>query len=563
MLRSIVIKNLALVGSAELDFGSGLNVLSGETGAGKSIIVDAIMLLLGGKYDKSLLRFGEVSGFVEGVFDVTQSAKDILAEMGHETEDEVIVTRRFFDSGKNEIRVNGRVVTASMVKQLTEKLVDIYGQHEYISVAKITEQGRLFDYYVRHNIGQMLDLLSEKVANLNKINEKLASIGTSDDRERLIDILKYQIEEIENAKVLPGEEEELTAKRKVIASAEKINSALAAALNALTEDEVCAVGLIDGAQSALNSISHLGGDYGELYSRLKSAAEEVGDIAESIRDELDKDFDIADLDKIEDRLDTLKNIRKKYGDYERMTEFYNTSNERLYDLINSDKLFAKLNEEKEALLDEVYELSLKLSKTRQKLAKNFETEIEKHLGELGMGSVKFEVRFAPFPQREECESFVSNKGMDKMEFYFSPNRGQPLQPMTKIISGGEMSRFMLALKVVNGEKDEMPTMIFDEIDVGISGITGRAVAQKLQQIAQTHQVLCVTHLPQIAAMASEQFFIEKSVVDDQTFTNVVKLDRDGMIKEIARLSGGYGVSNQAEIAAAELKNWCDEYKNSL
>lgn len=562
MLKNIVIKNLALIGNVELNFGFGLNVLSGETGAGKSIIVDAIMLLLGAKYDKSLLRYGEASGFVEGVFDVTPAAGEILSEMGHDIEGEVIVTRRFFADGKNEIRVNGRIVTATMVKHLTEKLVDIYGQHEYISLAKTTEQSRLFDYYIRHNIESMLDILSQKTAKLNEINQKLASIGTSDDRERLIDILKYQLEEIENAKILPGEEDELSAKRKVIASAEKINNALGSALNVLTEDEICAVSLIEEAQSNLSMISHIGSEYEALCDRLSSVADELSDIAESVRDELDKDFDATDLDKIEDRLDTIKNIRKKYGDYEHMTEFYNEANERLYNLENSDKLFAKLGEEKEILLDEIYEISFRLSEMRKKNAKNFEMEIEKHLNELGMSEVKFEIRFAPFPQREQCESYVSPKGMDKMEFYFSPNRGQPLQPMTKIISGGEMSRFMLALKVVNGERDEMPTMIFDEIDVGISGITGRAVAQKLQQIAKNHQVLCVTHLPQIAAMASEQFYIEKSVKDEQTFTDVTKLDYDGMIKEIARLSGGYGVGNQAELAAAELKEWCDEFKKS-
>ncbi len=562
MLQSIVIKNLALIGDAELNFGEGLNVLSGETGAGKSIIVDAIMLLLGAKYDKTLLRYGEASGLVEGVFDVTRSAREILAEMGHEAEDEVIVTRRFFDSGRNEIRVNGRVVTASMLRRLTERLVDIYGQHEYISVANIAEQGRLFDYYVRHNIGDMLESIGEKVAFLHKINEQLSQIGTNDDRERLIDILKFQIDEIENAHVKEGEEDELAAKRKVIASAEKINSALVAALNKLSEEELCALGLIEEAESSLNSISHIGEQYAALSERLKSVSAEVNDIAETVRDELDRDFDEADLDKIEERLDVLKKIRKKYGDYEHMTEFLNDSNERLYNLVNSDKLFGKLNSQKEEVLDEIYELSVKLSNTRKKLAKDFEREIEKHLGELGMGTVRFEIKFPPLPSRENCESYITPKGMDKPEFYFSPNRGQPLQPMTKIISGGEMSRFMLALKVVNGERDEMPTMIFDEIDVGISGNTGRAVAQKLQQIAKNHQVLCVTHLAQIAAMASNQYFIEKSVVDEQTFTKVTKLDRDGMINEIARLSG-VGVSTQAYSAASELKQWCDDYKNSI
>ncbi|MBR2967995.1 MAG: DNA repair protein RecN [Clostridia bacterium] len=561
MLKSIVIKNLALIEQAELEFGEGLNVLSGETGAGKSIIVDAIMLLLGAKYDKSLLRFGAQSGFVEGVFELTPSAREILADMGYDDEDEVVICRRFFVDGKNDVRVNGRAATASMVKRLTEKLVDIYGQHEYVSVAKACEQGRLFDYYIRENISCELSALEEKVSKYNEVCSKLDSIGTSGDRERLIDVLKYQIDEIEKAKVKRGEEDELTSKRKIIASAEKINTALSTTLNALSESEICAMSQIEQAQSALGSISQLG--YESLYERIVALKYELSDIAESVRDELDRDFDVTDLDKIEQRLQTIKNLRKKYGDFDQMTEFFDESSKRLYELENSDKIYAKLTAEKKKLLDEIYTLSLKISEIRKQKAVKFEQEIERHLSELGMESVKFKVNFAPFALREDCEKYVSPRGMDKIEFYFSPNKGQPLAPMTKIISGGEMSRFMLALKVVNGEKDDIPTMIFDEIDVGISGTTGRAVAQKLMQIALGHQVLCVTHLPQIAAMASEQFFIEKSVVGEQTYTNVTKLSDSGMIKEIARLSGGLGVTSQAETAAAELKKWCDDYKKSL
>lgn len=561
MLKRIVIKNLALIGAAELNFGPMLNVLSGETGAGKSIIVDAIMLLLGGKYDRSLLRYGEESGYVEGVFDLSPQSAEILTDMGYEAEDEAIVLRKFYADGKNDIRINGRTATASMLKRFTEKLIDIYGQHEYISIAKISEQGRVFDYYIRESIDKPLMLLSEKISELNEVNEKLASIGTSGERERLIDILKYQIDEIEKAKVLKGEEEELVAKRKIVASAEKINSAFASSVSALSEDEECAVAFVEKALTAMSAIGHLKSEYGELYDRLKAVSYEISDISDSMKDELDKDFDSADLDKIEERIDTLKNIRKKYGDYEQMTRFYNESSEKLYNLVNSDKIYDKMTKEKERLLDEIYSYSVQISDIRRKSAKKFEQEIEKHLKELGMNA-SFEIRFEALPPREDCERFVSPKGMDKSEFYFSPNKGQPLRPMTKIISGGEMSRFMLALKVVNGEKDDIPTMIFDEIDAGISGITGREVAKKLQNIALTHQVLCVTHLPQIAAMASNQYFIEKSVVGEETFTFVTELDRDGMIDEIARLSG-VSVSDRAKTAASELKLWCDEYKSEL
>lgn len=223
MLKSLKIKNLALIGDAELAFDEELNVLSGETGAGKSIVVDAIMLLLGGKYDKSLLRYGKSEGMVEGVFD-SPNVSELLLEIGHEADTEAVVTRRFFDSGKNDIRINGRSVTASMLKRFTEKLIDIYGQHEYISIAKPVEQARLYDYYLRKNISGSLDKLGEAIKRLAFVNEKLSDIGTSGDRERLIDILKYEIDEIERAAVKEGEEEQLMAKRKLVASAEKINT---------------------------------------------------------------------------------------------------------------------------------------------------------------------------------------------------------------------------------------------------------------------------------------------------------------------------------------------------
>ena len=561
MLVSLVIKNLALIGSAELRFGEGLNVLSGETGAGKSIIVDAIMLLLGGKYDKSLLRYGTESGFVEGVFSIGKEAERSLSDMGLESEGEAVVTRRFFADGKNEIRINGRSVTASMLKRFTEKLIDIYGQHEYISIAKPTEQGRLFDYYIREKISILLANLSGLIVRLKEVNDKLSDIGTSGDRERLIDILKYQIDEIERTAVKEGEEEELSAKRKKIASAEKINSALSTVVGSLGEDEENAALFLNRAMSGISAISHISDEYCRLYDRLKSVSDEIDDIVECAKDELDRDFDMGDLDKLEERISAIKNIRKKYGDYNQMSAFYKDASEKLYNLINSDKIFDKLSKEKNSLIDEIYSLCRSLSEIRRKEAGKFEREIEKQLSELGMNA-KFEIRFASLPVKEECEKAISARGMDKMGFYFSPNKGQPLMPMTKIISGGEMSRFMLALKVVNGEKDEMPTMIFDEIDVGVSGITGREVAKKLQELAVNHQVLCVTHLPQIAAMASSQFYIEKSVSGGETFTSVTSLDHSGMIKEIARLSG-VSLSSSGEAAASELKAWCDSYKSEL
>ena len=559
MLRSLTIKNLVLISNAEIEFSRGLNVLSGETGAGKSIIVDAIMLLIGEKYDKSLLRYGEDSGFVEGVFDLTDKAQSVLGDFGLEAEDPVIVTRRFLLTGKNDVRINGRAVSLSMLRTVMTVLVDVYGQHDYLSIAKIDEQQRVFDYYARHNMQDLLPRLAKCVSDYKITAKELADIGDAESREREIDILSYQIEEIEKADVKEGEEQELNEKRKMAAAAEKINLALAAAINAIEDGEENAVSFLSDACDNLQSISGYNKEYEEISRRTSVAMDELSDICDSIKDCLSESQEPINVDEIEYRLDVLKGLRKKYGDYSAMKAFLTAADERLFKLKNADKNFAELARRKETELKEIYRLSVLLSEVRREAAKSFRNEVLAALRELGMSSADFAVKFSLLPSFDECEKHVSEKGMDSFEFYFSANAGQPLQPMVKVISGGEMSRFMLAVKAINGEQDDIPTMIFDEIDTGISGSVGRAVAKKLAQISLSHQVMCVTHLPQIAAMADTQYFIQKNVVEGNTLTDIRKLDRAGMVNEIARLSGSLGISENAISAADELKKWCEDY----
>lgn len=563
MLRSLTIKNLVLIGDARLEFSQGLNVLSGETGAGKSIIVDAIMLLIGEKYDKSLLRYGEDSGYVEGVFDLTEKACNAIEDIGLEAEDPIIVTRRFSSVGKNEVRVNGRNVSLSMLRPIAAALIDVYGQHDYLSIAKISEQQRIFDYYARHNIQKLLQELSESVKKFKIVVKELDDIGDAGSREREIDILAYQIEEIEKADVKDGEEQELGEKRKMAAAAEKISSALLESINSLEEGEENAATFLSEACDNLDSIGLYNKEYRDLAARIDALNDELSDICDGIRDCIDECQEPIDTDAIEYRLDVIKNLRKKYGDYVSMRKFLEEASDRLFKLKNADKNYTELLIRKERLLDEIYLLSVKLSRERRVEAEKFRNEVLASLGELGMVSADFSVHFAALPERDACEKFVSEKGMDSFEFYFSANAGQPLQPMIKVISGGEMSRFMLALKAINGEQGDIPTMIFDEIDTGISGSVGRAVAKKLAQISLSHQVMCVTHLPQIAAMASSQFFIEKKVIDGSTVTLIDNLQREGMVKEIARLSGSLGVSENALAAADELKRWCEDYVKEI
>ncbi|MDR2201812.1 MAG: DNA repair protein RecN [Clostridiales bacterium] len=564
MLKRLLIRNVALIKSLELDFCARLNILSGETGAGKSIIVDSLMLLLGGKYDKTVLRYGEDSGFVEGVFDANAGAKKILEDFGYDAEDEIIVNRKFNSDGKNEIRINGRSATALMLRALTEKLVDIYGQNEYQSLAKNSEHLRILDYYVRHNTAAALKNLSAEYAKLQKINRELREVG--DDKERLqnADLLSYQINEIEKARVREGEEDELVARRRVITGAERIAAALNTAKESLSySDEINAQQLISQALDALNSVSDIGGVYKELAGRLNAVSIELDDIAAVACDELDNtEFDPRELDALESRLDVLRSLKRKYGDYAKMTRWLSEAKERLYKLETGAELYEKLQKQKRDALAAAYGLALSVSAVRKAGAAGFEKLIVRELADLGMADASFKIVFEDLPAENDCEKVLTQNGLDRVEFYLSANAGHPVKPLVKIISGGELSRFMLALKVVSSRIDDIPTMIFDEVDTGISGKIGQEVAKKLAVISRSHQVLCVTHLPQIASMADNHYLIEKSAANNETVTGVTLLDQNGVIDEISRLSGAKDISVQSHENARQMKAWSDSFKSS-
>lgn len=565
MLIRLTINNVALIKHIELDFSGALNILSGETGAGKSIIVDSLMLLLGERYDKSILRYGEEKGFVEGVFAVNPQAAGILDEFGYEREDEIVVTRRFEQSGRNDIRINGRSANISMLRRLTSVLVDIYGQNEYQSLSKNSEHLRILQYYVRHNSADLVAEIGREYKNYLNIKKELASLGSDEERERNVDMLKFQLSEINKAAVKEGEEEELIETRRIITGSETISEELASAYASLYEsDEGSAVDLVASAIGSLSALGGYGNQYKELAERLGAVSIELKDIAETVSDLVSEvDFDADALEKVESRLFLIRSLKRKYGDYNSMKDFYLKAKEHLDKLSNSKEHFEKLTADKVKSLDLLYKLSKELRKIRESGAKEYERLIEKELGELGMEGARFEIRFSDFPPRDKIDDFITAQGADSVEFYLSANKGQPLKPLMKIISGGEMSRFILAIKVVSSRTDDIPTMIFDEIDTGISGKIGQEVAKKLALISREHQVLCVTHLPQIASMADNHYFIEKKSVGNETITNVSPLDFDGQIDEISRLSGAKDISGQSLENARQMKEWSNSYKNGL
>lgn len=564
MLRSVYINNIALIKSQTLDFCDGFNVLSGETGAGKSIIVDSLSLILGGKFDRILMRYGESVSRVEAVFDTTDRAKEILDYLDIEADDVTVITRKASSDGKTENRINGRTVTLSSIKQLGAVLLDICGQNEYQFLSSVGNHLKVVDSYSTENVADKRIEIASILSEIRKINAKLDEIKDGEERADNIDFLKRKLNEIDKIKTYDGELDELEEKRRVYRASGKIIEALNEAENNMSGGSESIIGKLQNTIRAMSSVSDIGEEFFQLNERLKSTLIELEDISDAIDASLDNtDVTESDIDKLEDRLHKVRELIRKYGDYNGIKNKRDELADKINFLENADELFDELEAEKKNLLKKAYDIAVNLSDIRKTTAKKLEVAVMRELGDLGMANAVFKVMFEDLPKPADCEDYFTSSGLDKAEFYLSPNAGQPLKPLTKIISGGEQSRLMLALKVISGTSDGIPSLVFDEIDTGISGKIGLEVAKKLAVLSRNHQVLCVTHLPQIAAMADKNFFIEKNTTNGETVTNVSELDRVAAVEEIARLSGGKDISQSARTNAEEMKNWSDKYKTEL
>ncbi len=551
MLERLYIKNVALIDKLELEFSNGLNILSGETGAGKSIIIDCIMLLMGNRFDSTLLRFGTNEGIVEGVFSYIPD--EIFEECGVEKDEIAIITRKFNTEGKNEIRINGRSATLGMLKKFSSYLLDIYGQNESQYLFDSNEQFQMLDNYIGTALDTERACLKELLRTFNDIKRKIKDLGDDSQRKRNMDLLQYQIEEIEKAAVRENEEEELVERRKLLLSSEKISETLQNVLNALHPENLY------NALKQLSQIASLSDNYASIYERLHSLSVEFEDIEDSIMFEQENaSFEEDEMETLEDRLGKIREIKRKYGEYKDMLRFWYSAKERYDFLSQGAENYSKLVKQYDIVSEKIMTYADKMSDIRKTYAENFENEIISQLESLGMPSSRFEIHFSEPPDSAEN---VGEDGYDNVEFYLSTNPGYPLRPLAKIISGGEASRFMLALKAMPGNSGETATMIFDEIDAGISGKTGQVVAQKLADIASKHQVICITHLASIAAMADRHFFISKEIKGDTTLSHVELLDEDQSISEISRLLGAKDISEQSELSAKQMKIWGDNYKN--
>ena len=561
MILSLKLKNIALIESAEIEFNKGLNVLSGETGAGKTVIISAVNFALGGKADKTMIRHGETFSEAEVTFDIKGNldAKEVLSSFLIDCDDDlVVIKRRLTIEGKSTILINGSTVNLTMLKTLTLTLCDIYGQSEHYSLLNKVNQLKVLDKYIGNDILVIKNEIAPIIANIKELNAKLENAGGSErDRELKLDLLSYQINEIEKAELIENEEETLEEKRKILHNIEKIGEALSIVNSIFTEDNQ-AIDMISTAYSKLNGISGFSEEYSTLAERVYSVKAELDDVSSEIENSLDNlNFDEEENQRINERLDLIRSLKRKYGsDYHKIIIYLDKSKEEYETLLNYEKIHAQATKDLEKNYQILSGLYAKLTKLRVIKAKEFSSKIESELKTLGMKSAKFNINI----ETSEDTKVLSLNGIDDVVFAFSANAGEPLKTMSKIISGGEMSRFMLAMKIVSS--DNAGTYIFDEIDSGISGDVARIVAEKFSILSKNIQIITISHLPQIVSYGDVSFKIEK--VDDgkNTKTNVLPLDYDGKIKEIVRIIGGDG-SDLSLSHAKELVLKADQFKKSI
>lgn len=536
MLSGLYIKNIAVIEKADIEFSSGFNVLTGETGAGKSIIIDAINAVLGERTSKEIVRNGAVSARVCAVFSgISLFTVKRLAALGFEPDEEqsIMIQRDIHLEGKNICRVNGSPVTVSVLRQIGNLLINIHGQHDSQS---LLIPDRHTDYL--DALGDYADLQDQYLVEYKQLRDTLRDLNALNmdegEKARRIDLLQYQINELSEADLTAGERADLIERQSMILNSEKISGALSLARECLagSDQSEGAVSLMSATASALTGIANVYPEIESIASRLQEISYELDDASSEISDMSSRlDFDNRELDDIGLRLDTLYRLSRKYGETEeQMLAFLQNATEQLENIELADERILKLTKQAAQCKQSAMALAAKITVKRQQAAKLFTQKVAEELKFLDMSGVCFEVVFHPCP--------MSSKGLETAEFLISVNPGELPRPIAKIASGGELSRIMLAIKNVFADKDEIDTLIFDEIDTGISGRAAQKVGIKLRQAAASRQIICVTHSAQIASHAHEQLLIQKHVKNDRTFTDVIPLDLEGRKQEIARIMGG-------------------------
>ena len=560
MLSLLHIENIAVISKADISFGKGFNVLTGETGAGKSIVIDSIGAIIGERTSRDLIRTGARSAQVSAVFRELP-ALPWFDQQGifPDENGELLLERSIQPDGKNVCRVNGRPVLVTQLRELGCQLLNIHGQHDGQQLLDEECHLSYLDGFGR--LEAAVDAFRENYNRAQSIRKSLRALQMDEsEKARRIDTLQYQISELERADLRSGEEEELTARRDILRNSERLTSAIDGAWQALTggDDGVGAVSLLSDAEDSLRS----GGRYSEDIAKLSGQAAELryslDDLAEQIRDlKSSLEFYPGELDELESRLDVIYRLKRKYGSSEEeMLEYLERCQKELDEIQFSEDRVRQLEAALEKALESARQKGRTLTQARKASAEQLAKQIQLELTQLDMPKVRFQVQFRP----KACEDGMDATGMDEVRFLMSANVGEDLKPIHKIASGGELARIMLALKNVLAENDQVTTMVFDEVDTGVSGRAAQKVAEKLCQVAHSRQVLCVTHLPQIAAMGDVHFSVEKGEADGRTFTAVETLDRERRKRELARLTSGDHITETALNSAEEMLRAAENWK---
>lgn len=548
MLSNLQIENIAVIKSASIDFENGFNVMTGETGAGKSIVIDSLNAILGERTSRELIRSGADSASVCAEFqNVGDNVKNELEKLGIEKDDTLIVSRKLTPDGKNVCRINGMPATVSMLKALGVQLVNIHGQLDNQSLLSPETHCSFIDKLA--GSGRELNEFKELYSLYIKNENELKSLNTDvNEKNRRLDILNYQIEEIQKADIRPGEKDELTEKLGFLRNAEKVLDLLHTAYAALNGDGEMpgAADIAADAASKLLSAADYSSDFTETANGVNDAAMNLSAYTEELRDKIySLDYDPNETERAEERLDVIYRLSQKYGDSEEDILAYLENAEKERDALSfSDERAEQLRAETEKAYNEALAAAKKLSEIRIEAGKKFSADVERELAFLNMPSVKFIVN--------DSVGKLYENGIDNIEFLLSANAGEEPKPLSKIASGGELSRIMLAIKCVLSELDDIDTLIFDEIDSGVSGRAALKIAAKMKELSKTHQVICVTHLAQIAAFADEHKLISKEEKDGRTYTCIASLDYNGRKYELARIMGGLTVTQSILNSAEEL-----------
>lgn len=537
MITTLHIKNVGIIDDLSIDFNEGFNVLTGETGAGKTLLIGALNILAGGRFSKEMIRNGETFSFVEASI---YSEKSDKAMDGN-----IIISREIHSNGRNSCKINGRLVTVNELKEFMEHMIDIHGQHDSQLILNEAQHIHYLDRFIGKEIEEKLITYQEKLQQYQKAKQELKNTyGEDQEKERKLDLLYYQFNEIQNAKLKVEEETELEEKHKTMQNAEKLKANLSQIDVELNENAISA---ISNAIRALEKIEDCGEKYSEKLTILKNSYYDIQELGRDVSDlQEEVDFDEEEREKIETRLDFIYSLKRKYGNtIEEILAYGKKVEEEIHKIENLEEYHNKLKEQIQTLEKEMLTIGKTMMNLRKKYGAILSEKINQELKELEMPNATFSIEI------KETTNFYET-GVEQVEFMICTNLGEGLKPLAKIASGGEMARIMLAIKHVLADVDEVDTLIFDEIDTGISGKASKAVGQKMKEIAKTHQVLCITHLPSIAAKGDYNYYICKNTKENKTYTAIKQLNEEETIEEIARIASGE-VTEIAKAHAKELR----------